>query len=215
MMKVAPLINDGPIKILIADDHPVVREGLVAMVNRQANMTVVAEAINGRELIAEFMLHRPDVTLVDLRMPQLDGIEAITAIRERVPSARFIVLTTYDDDADIQRSLEAGAKAYMLKDVPREELLSCIKSVHAGCTLIPPAIASKLAEAIGLPSPTAREIAVLELVAEGKSNREIAALLFITEGTVKSHLSALMGKLEASDRTQAVTIAIKRGLIRL
>lgn len=214
-MKVAPLINDGPIKILIADDHPVVREGLVAMVNRQANMTVVAEAINGRELIAEFMLHRPDVTLVDLRMPQLDGIEAITAIRERVPSARFIVLTTYDDDADIQRSLEAGAKAYMLKDVPREELLSCIKSVHAGCTLIPPAIASKLAEAIGLPSPTAREIAVLELVAEGKSNREIAALLFITEGTVKSHLSALMGKLEASDRTQAVTIAIKRGLIRL
>ncbi|MEI6499956.1 MAG: response regulator transcription factor [Armatimonadota bacterium] len=205
----------NPIKILIADDHPVVREGLAALIDRRPDMTVVAEASNGRELVAQFLLHRPDVALVDLRMPDLDGADAITAIRQQAPGARIVVLTTYDDDEDIQRSLRAGAKAYMLKDAPREELVACIKAVHEGRTLIPPAIAAKLAENMGAPTLTARELEVLALVAQGKSNREIATALFITEGTVKSHLSTMLGKLDASDRTQAVTIALKRGLFRL
>ncbi|MBU0610258.1 MAG: response regulator transcription factor [Armatimonadetes bacterium] len=203
------------IRILIADDHPVVREGLVALINRRPDMTVVAEVANGREAVAEFLRHRPDVALVDLRMPEMDGADALAAIRERVPAARVIVLTTYDDDEDIQRSLRAGAKAYMLKDAPREELLACIKAVHEGRTLIPPAIATKLAATIGASPLTPRQVEVLTLVADGKSNKEIAALLFVTEGTVKSHLHAVIGKLDAGDRTQAVTIALKRGLLRL
>ena len=205
----------SPIRILIADDHPVVREGLVALITRREDMIVVAEASNGWELVAEFLHHRPDVTLVDLRMPEMDGVDAIAAIRERAPSARVIVLTTYDDDEDIQRSLRAGAKAYILKDTPREELMECIRAVHEGRTLIPPAIAAKLAETLGAPPLTPREIEVLGLVANGKSNKEIARTLFITEGTVKSHLNAMLRKLDAADRTQAVTIALKRGLLRL
>jgi len=205
----------SPIKILVADDHPVVREGLAALINRRPDMTVIAEVSNGRELVAAFLEHRPDVSLVDLRMPEMDGADAMKAIREQAPSARVVVLTTYDDEEDIQRSLKAGAKAYLLKDAPREDLLACIKAVHEGRTLIPPAIAAKMAETIGAPTLSPREIEVLELVAEGKSNKEIAAALSITEGTVKSHLSALLGKLGASDRTQAVTIALKRGLLRL
>lgn len=204
-----------PIRVLIADDHPVVREGLVALINRRPDMTVVAEASNGRELVTEFLSHRPDVTLVDLRMPEMDGADAIATIRERAPSARLIVLTTYDDDEDIQRSLRAGARAYMLKDAPREELLACIKAVHEGLTLIPPAIATKLAETIGVPTLTARELEVLDLAGGGKSNKEIAELLSITEGTVKSHMRSVLGKLDASDRTQAVTIALRRGILRL
>ena len=141
----------SPITILIAEDHPVVRAGLVALINHRPDMVVVAEAANGRELVEEFLLHRPDVALVDLRMPELDGAQAIAAIRELIPSARAIVLTTYDDSEDIRRSLNAGAKAYLLKDAPREELLACIKAVHEGGTIIPPAIASKLAGSIGAP----------------------------------------------------------------
>ena len=205
----------SPIRILVADDHPVVREGLVALITRQRDMIVVAEASDGRELVEKFLFHRPDVALVDLRMPEMDGADALAAIRERAPAARVIVLTTYDDDEDIQRSLRAGARAYLLKDAPREELLACIKAVHEGRTLIPPAIAAKLAETIGAPPLTPREIEVLGLVADGKSNKEIAANLFITEGTVKSHLIAILRKLDAADRTQAVTIALKRGLLRL
>ncbi|MEN6644534.1 MAG: response regulator transcription factor [Armatimonadia bacterium] len=214
-MKESLLQKTDPIRILVADDHPVVRAGLVALVDRRPDMTVVAEASNGQELLDQFLLHRPDVALVDLRMPEMDGADAIAAIRERAPGARVIVLTTYDDDEDIQRSLRAGAKAYMLKDAARDDLLAAIKAVHEGRTLIPPAIATKLAESIGAPTLTARELEVLALVADGKSNREIATLLFITEGTVKSHLSTMLGKLDASDRTQAVTIALKRGLLRL
>jgi two-component system, NarL family, response regulator len=209
------LQKPSPIRVLIADDHPVVREGLVALINRHPDMVVVAEAANGRQMVDEFLLHRPDVALVDLRMPEMDGADAITAVRERVPAARLIVLTTYDDDEDIQRGLRAGAKACMLKDAPREELLDCVKAVHEGRTHIPPAIATKLAETLGAPTLTARELEVLKLVADGKSNKEIARLLSVTEGTVKSHLSALLGKLDASDRTQAVTIALRRGLLRL
>jgi two-component system NarL family response regulator len=209
------LETTSPIKILIADDHPVVRAGLAALISQGPDMLVVAEASNGRELIAEFMRHRPDVALVDLRMPEMDGADAITAIREQAPSARLIVLTTYDDDEDILRSLRAGARAYMLKDSPRDELLAGIRAVHQGLTLIPPAIAAKLAETVGVPSLTPRELEVLGLAGAGNSNKEIARALFITEGTVKSHINALLGKLEASDRTQAVTIALKRGLLRL
>ena len=205
----------NPIKILIADDHPVVREGLVALINRRPDMTVVAEVSNGRELISEFLNHRPDVALVDLRMPEMDGADAIAAIREQAPSARVVVLTTYDDDEDIQRALRAGAKAYMLKDVPREELITCIFAVHEGRTLIPPAIAIKIAEHVGTSTLTIREIEVLYLVADGKSNKVIAKTLFITEGTVKSHINTILRKLDATDRTQAVTIALKRGLLRL
>jgi two-component system NarL family response regulator len=193
----------------------VVREGLVALINRHPDMTVVAEATTGRELVAEFLRHRPDVTLVDLRMPEMDGADAIMTVRERAPSARLIVLMTYDDDEDIQRSLRAGSRAYMLKDAPREELLACIKAVHEGRPLIPPAIATRLAETIGTPPLTAREVGVLELVAEGKPNKEIAALLSITEGTVKTHMRSVLRKLDAADRTQAVTVALKRGILRL
>lgn len=205
----------SPIRILIADDHPVVREGLVALINHRPGMTVVAEASNGREAVAAFLEHHPDVTLMDLRMPEMDGADAIVAIRAQAPSARVIVLTTFDDDGDIQRSLRAGAKAYMLKDVARDELLACIRTVYEGGTLIPPDIASKLAASIGSPSLTDREIEVLQLVRDGKSNKEIAAALFITEGTVKSHMHAVIGKLDAQDRTQAVTVALRRGILRL
>ena len=205
----------SPIKILIADDHPVVREGLVALINRRPDMEVVAEASNGREAVAEFLLHRPDVALMDLRMPELDGADAMVAIREKAPAARVIVLTTYDDDEDIQRALRAGAKAYLLKDAPRDELLACIHAVHEGRTLIPPAIAAKLADLVGAPTLTTRELEVLALVADGNSNKVVARTLSIAEGTVKSHVNAVLRKLDAADRTQAVTIALKRGMLRL
>ena len=203
------------IRILIADDHPVVREGLVAMINRREDMTVVAEASDGREALAEFMLHRPDVSLLDLRMPEMDGADAIAAIRAQAPAARLIVLTTYDDDEDIHRGLQAGAKAYLLKDAPREELLACIRAVHEGRTLISPAIAAKLADHVSTTTLTARELDVLRLVADGNPNKAIAVALFISEGTVKTHINSLLRKLDAADRTQAVTIALKRGILRL
>jgi two-component system NarL family response regulator len=209
------LQKTSPIKILIADDHPVVREGLVALINRRPDMEVVAEASNGREAVAEFLLHRPDVALMDLRMPELDGADAMVAIREKAPAARVIVLTTYDDDEDIQRALRAGAKAYLLKDAPRDELLACIHAVHEGRTLIPPAIAAKLADLVGASTLTTRELEVLALVADGNSNKVVARTLSIAEGTVKSHVNAVLRKLDAADRTQAVTIALKRGMLRL
>jgi two-component system NarL family response regulator len=204
-----------PIKVLIADDHPVVREGLAALINRQPDMLVVAEASSGREAVDQFLLHHPDVLLVDLRMPEMDGADAIAAIREQAPGARAIVLTTYGNEEDIHRGLVAGAKAYILKDAPRQELIDCIHAVHAGRTLIPPDIAAKIAGRVTASAITPREMAVLRLVADGIPNKGIATALSISESTVKTHISSLLSKLDAADRTQAVIIALRRGLLRL
>ena len=203
------------LRVLIADDHLVVREGLAALINRSPDMTVVAEASNGREAVEQFFLHRPDVALLDLRMPEMDGVEVIAAIREQVPTARLVVLTTYADEEDIHRSLRAGARGYLLKDAPRHELLDCLRAVHDGQTVIPPAIALKLASRLMATELTPRELDVLRLLATGKSNKQIAAALFIAEGTVKTHVNALLRKLDAADRTGVVTLALKRGLLRL
>lgn len=203
------------VRILIADDHPVVREGLVALINRRPDMVVVAEVSNGREAVEEFLRHRPDVALLDLRMPEMDGVDAITAIRQKIPTARLIVLTTFDEDEDIYRGLRAGAKGYLLKDAPRDDLLKCVRAVHEGQTIIPPLIAAKLADRLTTSGLTRREVQVLQLVADGKGNKEIAVVLSISEGTVKTHVSSILAKLAAADRTQAVTIALRRGILRL
>jgi two-component system NarL family response regulator len=208
-------MSESSIRILIADDHPVVRQGLAAMIGRKRGMTVVAEASNGREVVDLFRQHRPDVTLLDLRMPQIDGVEAIAIIREEFRNARIIVLTTYDTDEDIYRGLSAGAMAYLLKGTSPDELLDTIRAVHAGQTRISPEVAAKLAARISIPELTARELEVLRLVVAGQSNREIGATLHISEGTVRAHINNILSKMGVSDRTQATTLAIKRGLVRL
>lgn len=203
------------IRVLLADDHPVVREGLAALLNRRADMDVIGEVADGRSAVAFYQQHQPDVTLMDLRMPEMGGVEAIVTIREQFPQARIIVLTTYDGDEDIYRGLQAGAMAYLLKDTPRDELLETIRAVHAGQRRIPPEVASKLAGRITGPSLTERELDVLKLIVAGKSNREIGQTLVIAEGTVKAHVNNLLGKLGVSDRTQAVTEALRRGFVHL
>jgi DNA-binding NarL/FixJ family response regulator len=204
------------IRVLIADDHGIVREGLVSMIRRnKADMTVVGEATNGREAVDLWKQHRPDVTLLDLRMPELDGVDAIKAIRANDEKARIIVLTTFDGDEDIYRAIQAGAKGYLLKDVPREALMDCIRRVHAGETSLPMHLVAKLAERVSGDTLSKREIEVLKLMAKGRSNKEIASALFISEGTVKSHGKAIFAKMNVVSRTGAVTEATRRGLIRL
>ena len=203
------------IRVLIADDHPVVREGLAAMIERRADMTVVAEVENGRAAVAAYSHYHPDIVLMDLRMPEMSGVEAISTIHSASPNARIIILTTYDGDEDIYRGFQAGAKAYLLKDAPREELLDAIRAVYSGQRRVPPHIAAKLTERMMTPELTGRELEVLQLIVAGNSNREIGQALFITEGTVKAHVNNLLGKLGVHDRTQAVTEALRRGIVHL
>jgi DNA-binding NarL/FixJ family response regulator len=200
---------------MVIDDQAVVRQGFVALINTVADMEVVAEGINGQQAIDLYRQHKPDVTLIDLRMPVLGGVEAITAIRREFPEARLIVLTTYDGDEDIYRSLQAGAKGYLLKDVFFEELEAAIKTVHAGSRHIPAIIAERLAERMASSDLTSREMEVLELIVRGQSNKAIAASLKISEATVKSHINNILSKLGVTDRTQAATTALQRGLVHL
>lgn len=203
------------IRVLIADDHVTVREGLAAIIGRQPDMQVVGEAANGREAVDLWVQHRPDVTLLDLRMPLLDGVGAIEEIRRREASARVIVLTTFDTDHEISGAIKAGAKGYLLKDALREELLECIRKVHGGETCIPPSLVAKLAAAVSSEALTGRELDVLTLLARGKSNKEIGANLYISETTVKSHLRSIFAKLNVLSRTEAITVASRRGLVQL
>ena len=203
------------IRVLVVEDHHMVRQGLMSLLNVVDDLKVVGEAADGVEAISQFRKRQPDITLIDLRMPRLGGVEVIERIRMETPNARFIVLTTYDGDEDIYRALQAGARAYLLKGMTSEELIATIRSVHAGNSFIPPAIAQKLAERIGTEELTPRESEVLEQIVHGKNNREIATELVISETTVKTHINRLLGKLGVTDRTQAATSAIQRGLVPL
>ena len=216
----AAAVKSGPprkprIGVLIVDDHSVVREGLASLIGRKADMTVLGEASNGREAVELWKQHRPDVTLVDLRMPELDGVGVIKEIRSKDERARFVVLTTFDGDEDIFRAIQAGAKGYLLKDVPRDALMDCIRRVHAGETCVPVHLAMKLANRVSGETLSEREIDVLKLMALGRSNKEIGSALFISEGTVKSHVKSIFAKLNVISRTEAVANATRRGLIQL
>ena len=201
------------IRVLIVEDHNVVRQGLVALINMAEGIQVVGEAADGVEAIAQFRKHQPDVTMVDLRLPKLGGVEVIQRVRSETPNARFVVLTTYDGDEDIYRALKSGAKAYLLKGMTSEELIKTIREVAAGRSHIPAAIAERLAERMGTEDLTPREADVLEQIVNGKSNKEIANELDISEATVKTHINSLLSKLGVTDRTQAATAAIRRGLV--
>jgi len=203
------------IGILSVDDHPLLREGIAALVNAEGDMKLVAEASDGQEAIEKFRLHRPEVTLMDLQMPALNGIDAIIGIRSEFPNARIIVLTTYAGDVQVLRALKAGARGYVLKGHVRKELLDTIRAVHAGQKRIPPEVAAELAEHTAEDDLSSREIDVLRLIAAGNANKEIAAQLSIAEDTVKSHVTNILAKLGANDRTHAVTIGLKRGIIEL
>jgi DNA-binding NarL/FixJ family response regulator len=203
------------IRVLSVDDHPLLREGIAALVNSEWDMKLVAEATNGQDAIEKFRLHRPDVTLMDLQMPALNGIEAIIGIRSEFPGARIIVLTTYTGDVQMLRALKAGARAYVLKGHVHRELLDTIRAVDAGQKRIPPEVAAELADHCVEDDLSSREIDVLRLIATGNANKEIAAQLSIAEETVKSHVTNVLAKLGANDRTHAVTLALKRGIIEL
>jgi DNA-binding NarL/FixJ family response regulator len=207
--------DPSPIRVLTVDDHPLLREGIAALVNAESDMKLVAEATNGQDAIEKFRLHRPDVTLMDLQMPALNGIEAIIGIRSEFPNARIIVLTTYAGDVQVLRALKAGARGYILKGHVRRELLDTIRAVHAGQKRIPPEVAAELAEHATEDDLSSREIEVLRLIAAGNANKEIAGRLGIAEETVKSHITNILAKLGANDRTHAVTTALKRGIIEL
>jgi DNA-binding NarL/FixJ family response regulator len=205
----------GKIRVLSVDDHPLLREGIAAIINSQQDMVMVAQGSTGREAIQLFRQHRPDVTLMDLRMPDLTGIDALSAIRGEFPDARIVMLTTFEGDVEIQRSLAAGARGYVLKNMPPKELVDVIRQVHAGRKRIPQEIAANLAEHFADERLTGREVDVLQHVAGGNRNRDIAERLMISEETVKVHVKHIMEKLGASDRTAAVAIAVRRGIIQL
>lgn len=203
------------IRVLIVDDHSIVRQGLTTIINRDPEMTVIAQAEDGQQAIALFREYQPDVTLMDLRMPQIAGVEAITAICAEFIAARIVVLTTYDGDEDIYRGLQAGAKGYLLKDAKPNELLSAIRTIHRGQQYIPPEVGAKLVQRMSNPELSERELDVLRSMAQGMSNLEISSTLSIGESTVKSHVNRILSKLGVNDRTQAVIIAVKRGIVNL
>jgi two-component system NarL family response regulator len=207
--------SPGKATVLVVDDHALLRTGVANIINQEPDLRVVAEAGNGLQAIEAYDRHRPDVTLIDLRMPVMEGVEVVRRIRERDPRARMIVLTTYDTDDEIASALKAGAKAYVLKDISADNLIACIREVLAGKTYLAPAAAAKLAEGVTRVQLTPREMATLRLMADGKANKEIASELAISERTVKTHLGHLFEKLGAASRTEAVKIATRRGLVRL
>lgn len=208
-------MSNSSIRVFSVDDHPLLREGIAALVNSQPDMELIAQASTGAEAVQVFKQHEPDVTLLDLRLPDMSGIDTLIAIRTEFPEARIIMLTTFEGDVEIQRALQAGARGYLLKNMPPSELLDVIRQVHAGKKRIPPEIASQLAEHLSDETLTEREVEVLKEVANGNRNRNIAENLFISEETVKVHIKHIMEKLGAADRTQAVAIGVRRGIIQL
>lgn len=202
-------------RVLLVDDHAILRTGVANIINQEPDLHVVAEAENGADAISAYERHRPDVTLLDLRMPVMEGVEVVRQIRERDPRARVIILTTYDTDDEISQALKAGAKAYVLKDISADGLVGCIRDVLAGKTYLAPAAAAKLAEGVTRVQLTPREMATLRLLADGKANKEIANELDISERTVKTHLAHLFEKLGVTSRTEAIKVATRRGLVRL
>src|ERR1700704_4774068 len=209
------LVGADKSTVLVVDDHALLRTGVANIINQESDLRVIAEASNGLEAVQAFERHHPDVTLLDLRMPVMEGVEAVRQIRERDPHAKVIVLTTYDTDDDISRALKAGAKAYVLKDISADALIACIHDVLAGKTYLAPSAAAKLAEGLTRVQVTPRELSALRLMADGKSNKEIAGTLGISERTVKTHLGHLFEKLAVTSRTEAIKIATRRGLVRL
>lgn len=209
------MTNDQPIRVMNVDDHPLLSEGIATMINSQSDMQLVASASSGKEGIQKYRDVRPDITLIDLQLPDLSGIDVLLSIRAEFPDARLILLTMFAGDVEIQRSLEAGARAYLLKSMPADQMLETIRQVHAGKKRVLPEIATRLAEHLSDEKLTNRELDVLTHVKEGNRNRDIAERLFLSEHTVKVHLKHILGKLGASDRTHAITIAARRGFIHL